>query len=1138
MSVDLHRMQVEITAEINKFKKKCEAVKAEAKKTSDVANKALSKIGDDKFASKVTRQYEEIRKQTQATCDKVKQFAKQAQIDAGLLVPSDEYKNVTENYSKQYEQLVQESSSASQKLKKEYSKMSDSLAKNVQRVEKEIQNLKWRQESLTGTNLREMTADYKECTECIEDAKKRLEELVNQKRHWERLGGAIKSSDSFKNLEADIEEINNEIREYRNEMKWMEEEGTAFTPGKKFELLGKQIKAATEELERYKSKQASLKPDFEEKQQQQQKNYEGKFAQLKNSLEAEKAKMSESNTDYIPSKGAEGTGQAAKAYAAAGKRALTGMATEAAKAHPALQKAMELAQKFGKTAKTAGNVAKVAMKGATLPVKTLTTFLKLLGTGFGKVYQKIRSGISVLNRFRSSVKGLSNSCGGLLGKFGALRITATYMLASFMIMGGINAMKEGFKNLAQYSSRTNADLSMLMSSLTQLKNSLATAFAPILTVIAPILNTLIGWLTSATTALAHFFAALTGQSKVVVAKKVNQDFASSVADTGSAADKANKKAEKYKRTLMGFDQINKLDAPDEESGSGGSGSSGGGLSPGDMFETVEIDNKWANWADKFKEAWAKADFTEIGEMVGEKLNKALESIPWDKIKATSAKIAKSIATFLNGFIAATDWALVGGTLAEALNTVIEFAYTFVTTFDWKKFGVAIGTAINGFFAKLDLAKAGKALSEGIKGTLEMAINAVETVDWAQFGRKIADFICNIDWIGIATDIISFLGNAIVGVIDTLSGFLDQVSKYLANYIKSGEIWADLFDLGQIILDVGIRLFKSGWNLLSNFVGTLVNVGIALIKSGWSLLKDFVGDKVSAAVTLIKNDWNSLKEFVGDKVSVFVSLIKSGWSSLSNFIGTAVTIAVLLVKSGWTYLKDFVGTAVNIAILLIRSGWISLKSFVGDKVTAAISLIKSGWSSLKNFVGAKVSAGVSLVKSGWSSLKNFVGSKVSIGISLVKSGWKSLKDWVFGGIKSLALKLGLPKIKVKWSTKTFAGFKISYPSGFQTYAKGGFPEEGPFMMNRGEIAGKFRNGKSVVANNQQITDGIAAAVYQAFSRASDGNRGGITESVFLNAVNLLIAAIRESGTVLGDEEIARSAERGRAKIDRRYNPVTG
>ena len=39
------------------------------------------------------------------------------------------------------------------------------------------------------------------------------------------------------------------------------------------------------------------------------------------------------------------------------------------------------------------------------------------------------------------------------------------------------------------------------------------------------------------------------------------------------------------------------------------------------------------------------------------------------------------------------------------------------------------------------------------------------------------------------------------------------------------------------------------------------------------------------------------------------------------------------------------------------------------------------------------------------------------------------------------------------------------------------------MNHGEIAGKFSNGKSVVANNQQIVDGIAQGVYQAMMQAN-------------------------------------------------------
>lgn len=64
-----------------------------------------------------------------------------------------------------------------------------------------------------------------------------------------------------------------------------------------------------------------------------------------------------------------------------------------------------------------------------------------------------------------------------------------------------------------------------------------------------------------------------------------------------------------------------------------------------------------------------------------------------------------------------------------------------------------------------------------------------------------------------------------------------------------------------------------------------------------------------------------------------------------------------------------------------------------------------------------------------------------------------------------------------------------------YAAGGFPEDGWFRASHGEIMGQFDNGQSVVANNNQITSGIADAVYPAVYNAmmaaisSSGGNGG-------------------------------------------------
>lgn len=77
------------------------------------------------------------------------------------------------------------------------------------------------------------------------------------------------------------------------------------------------------------------------------------------------------------------------------------------------------------------------------------------------------------------------------------------------------------------------------------------------------------------------------------------------------------------------------------------------------------------------------------------------------------------------------------------------------------------------------------------------------------------------------------------------------------------------------------------------------------------------------------------------------------------------------------------------------------------------------------------------------------------------------------------KIGLGVLTGGWSL-------IATGTGFAT---GGFPEDGLFMANHNELVGQFANGRTAVANNEQITEGIYRAVLQAM-RESGGNGGNI------------------------------------------------
>lgn len=235
------------------------------------------------------------------------------------------------------------------------------------------------------------------------------------------------------------------------------------------------------------------------------------------------------------------------------------------------------------------------------------------------------------NRLSKSLKNTGKSANS--ASFGIGKMLGTSILFSFVfqaINGAMNAMSEGFSNLAQYSGSTNNSISMLWSSLERLKNSLATAFAPILDVIAPILSKFIDMISTAASYVSMFFAFLSGKSTYTRAVAVQKDYAASLADTaGSAAEAADgvgdvadnalqaaedteEAAESAEDYLSPLDDINRytkentdLSKPSGSPGSGGGSGSpgsggGGGLgsgSDGPLFEEVPIDNKFASVLD-------------------------------------------------------------------------------------------------------------------------------------------------------------------------------------------------------------------------------------------------------------------------------------------------------------------------------------------------------------------------------------------------------------------------------------------------------------------------------------------------------------------------------------------------------------
>lgn len=166
----------------------------------------------------------------------------------------------------------------------------------------------------------------------------------------------------------------------------------------------------------------------------------------------------------------------------------------------------------------------------------------------------------------------------------------------------------------------------------------------------------------------------------------------------------------------------------------------------------------------------------------------------------------------------------------------------------------------------------------------------------------------------------------------------------------------------------------------------------------------------------------------------------------------------------------------------------------------------------------VSASINNVTEGKlkSSVKSMDGRKVNYG--KLTAAINNAKNRVTIGQQG--------QIFVNHAEKELIKMLKKYGLNYETYANGGFPEDGWFRAKHGEMMGKFDNGKSVVANNKQITTGIseavAPAVYAATKAAikeelSNANVGG--GDVYLDGTKVTTAIMNNAKKISKNKGIS-------------------
>lgn len=410
-------------------------------------------------------------------------------------------------------------------------------------------------------------------------------------------------------------------------------------------------------------------------------------------------------------------------------------------------------------------------------------------------------------------------------------------------------------------------------------------------------------------------------------------------------------------------------------------------------------------------------------------------------------------------------------IAGTILSIVNFVKMLKDGFSWiNEILMVIGVAL----ATIGAILAGvAALPAVIVGAIVAAVSTIVVLVKDNWNTICELFSTVGDW---------FNGNVIEPVVSffkdmwkTISGFFGSLWKDIVTVWQGASKW-----FSSTVIEPIVGFFKGfATRAQQIFQGIWI-----IIQAIWIVASSWFNNNV---ITPISNLFNFLKTLIQTTIQTAKDFVFSTWQGVASwFSGTVIQP----ISNFFNMLKAGITSALSVAKNFVISTWQSVAGWFNGNVISPITncfnIMKNGITNAFNYVWSSIRGGVT-------GAMNYVISKIENGVNFVVSGINSLLRG-FNKVVSMAAKVA----GANWNGVSLVP-KVHIPR----LASGGiFPrgEDGMAFINHNELVGKFSNGRNVVANNQQITDGIRDAVLEGMAQAlmnynTGGNSAPIIENVF-------------------------------------------
>ncbi len=564
----------------------------------------------------------------------------------------------------------------------------------------------------------------------------------------------------------------------------------------------------------------------------------------------------------------------------------------------------------------------------------------------------------------------------------------------------------------------------------------------------------------------------------------------------------------------------------------------------------------------FLEKFKSGDF---GRGIGTAVRSWFDTVDWDGLGRYLANKLNLIINFVDGFfqefakdaykrgeqlgamfaswVTNVNWEGVTNAIRNTVKTLADILWGFLDYSEgsWDEFSGHVSDLFASIFENPDTTK----LINGIGEFVNRLVDLMGQQNWYAVGARIADALAAINWWDLLTTVIGAIGEAFIGGIGELFA-TDNGRAFLATVAAVGMI-SGAFNLAKTGLDIAISNFTTnlgsmlvtqlgagglgatvlgamGWiagigGLIAE-VWTIIDMGVQYnqVKTDELLAKQreassianlqaaLAAKGITASIDQV-NQWLdgqiSTLELTGGK---FKSISEIAGQTTSNMADT-VSANMKTIASSTSDSLGTIGTSTADFSTDVNNAVSTLLQNAANGSTENMSEVANGMVEIFN----NVSTSIQKINTALADSFNTMASSISTSMS------KMYTD-VSTNMQKIATSVQTQASRISAAFRSVSSGTVSATTGIPQHANGGIVEDGLFMANHGELVGGFSNGRTAVANNDMIIEGIEQGVYNAVLNAMAGQANDGGDIVFM----------------IDSEEIARASMKGQRKLDRRYN----